>query len=116
MCRKFSHERIADGRAAIGYKERYKKKRWEKLLKQYGIDRQAYEKLEQEQGFLCAICREPETKRYKDVLCRLVVDHDHRDGKIRGLLCRSCNIALGNFRDDPKRLQNAISYLNRHNK
>ena len=39
------------------------------------------------------------------------LDHCHKTGKFRGWLCQSCNIALGNFEDDPKILKKAISYL-----
>lgn len=41
----------------------------------------------------------------------LVVDHDHSTGKVRGLLCTNCNVALGHLKDDPKRAQNILTYL-----
>lgn len=54
----------------------------------------------------CGICgREPSPDR------RLAVDHDHKTGKVRGLLCDMHNQALGKFNDDPKLLWNAIKYL-----
>lgn len=58
-----------------------------------------------EQGGCCAICGEPEGKD------RLVVDHDHTTGKVRGLLCRTHNVGLGHFGDSTALLQAAINYL-----
>lgn len=57
------------------------------------------------QDYRCAVCGEPPTRR------RLDVDHDHKTGAVRGLLCSDCNIALGKFRDDPDRLRAAADYL-----
>lgn len=63
-------------------------------------------------------------KRFKEgkscVICGaaddLAVDHCHSTGKIRGVLCRPCNLGLGYFRDDPERLLRAIKYLAEFNK
>ena len=52
----------------------------------------------------CAICREvPDSS--------LCIDHDHATGKVRGLLCTGCNLALGLMRDDPATLRRAVAYL-----
>lgn len=61
--------------------------------------------LEAEHGNRCAICgAEPGAKG-------LAVDHDHATGEVRGLLCLSCNLGLGNYRDSPELLELARSYL-----
>jgi hypothetical protein len=56
-----------------------------------------------EQGYKCAICQ--------DTPKRLVVDHDHGDGQLRGLLCSTCNSGIGMLRDDVAILRAALSYL-----
>lgn len=59
------------------------------------------------QGGRCAICeRSPGILRVA-----LRVDHDHATGRVRGLLCDSCNAALGLFGDETARLERAIEYL-----
>jgi len=62
----------------------------------------------------CAICgaREGHRSRYGRV-CRLAVDHDHRTGKVRGLLCNNCNRGLGRFKDSIENLEAAVRYLKR---
>lgn len=44
----------------------------------------------------------------------LSIDHCHTTGKVRGLLCRQCNIALGKFKEDVTILQSAIAYLKKY--
>ncbi len=44
----------------------------------------------------------------------LKVDHEHTSGKIRGVLCHNCNVAIGHMRDDPTRLRAAAQYLELH--
>ena len=71
-----------------------------------------YKKLLQSQRGLCAICRLPETQRHQHGKLRdLAVDHDHKTGKVRGLLCGNCNHGLGRFKDSVYALQRAVEYL-----
>ncbi len=72
----------------------------------YGITEEDYERMLEEQDHLCAICREPCSSGR-----RLAVDHCHLTGKVRGLLCMNCNIALGKLKDSVKIAQSLIRYL-----
>lgn len=79
------------------------------LRRLYGITLEQYKTKEAEQGGRCGLCGQiPETDR------RLHVDHDHRTGKLRDLLCHHCNLLLGNAQDSTERLRLAIAYLGRH--
>lgn len=77
-------------------------------LAQYGLTPASYEELLKSQDHACAICRSTDPRHWSG---RFQIDHDHDTGKVRGLLCASCNGGLGLFRDDPKRLAVAITYL-----
>lgn len=81
-------------------------------LRRYGISPEAYDQMLADQKFVCAICGEPgkENGRAK----RLAVDHDHRSGKVRALLCANCNTAVGLLQDSQVLLAAASLYLTRH--
>lgn len=66
-----------------------------------------------EQGGVCAICGNPEWTRANNgsQIKALAVDHDHRTGRIRGLLCANCNKGIGNLGDSADRLIAAARYL-----
>ena len=76
------------------------------LMRNYGIGLKDYNKMSLEQGHVCYICGFKPKEN-------LAVDHCHTSGKVRGLLCKPCNMGLGNFRDDVHALQAAIAYLSR---
>ena len=61
-------------------------------------------------GSACEICGDPGGQTTGT---RLVIDHDHRTGVIRGALCRRCNVALGHMRDNASLLLRAATYLKR---
>ncbi len=85
-----------------------------KLSKHFGISVEQYEEFMRRQAGCCAICLQPpdEAKGHKNKP-RLHVDHDHKTGRVRGLLCNSCNAGLGYFRDDIELLLSAADYLSR---
>lgn len=60
-----------------------------------------------DQLYRCKICGRDQLQNGK----RLSLDHCHETGEIRGLLCNNCNLGLGNFRDNPTFLREAIRYL-----
>lgn len=72
----------------------------------YGISRKDYEILMKQQKDVCAICKRKD--RHKKFLS---VDHCHKTGKIRGLLCSSCNVGIGRLEDSTKLLKAALRYL-----
>ncbi len=57
-----------------------------------------------EQNSVCDICSRPNTPTKGDFVERLSVDHDHVTGQVRGLLCRKCNMEVGVFEKNGKRL------------
>jgi hypothetical protein len=76
-----------------------------KLRNIFGITPEEYDEMFEAQGGVCAICGRPPAKT------RLSVDHDHKSGQVRGLVCWICNRALGMVTDDPERLRRMIAYL-----
>lgn len=84
------------------------------IKRRYGLSIEDYNKMLVEQECKCAICgkqHNPTKSRG-----RLFVDHDHKTGKLRQLLCGACNSALGYFLDDTRLLAEAIAYIVRHRK
>lgn len=84
------------------------------LKRYYGLSLQEYgEKLLAQSG-VCAICLKGETAVMHGKVKPLSVDHAHGDGKIRDLLCSSCNHLLGHAREDREILLSAVKYLDKH--
>lgn len=80
----------------------------------YGISYDYYNAVNERQKGLCAICGNPETAVASGKPITLAVDHCHRTGEIRQLLCRSCNSALGHFGDNIERMEKALEYVKFH--
>ncbi|WP_394815256.1 endonuclease VII domain-containing protein [Prescottella equi] len=85
------------------------------ITSRFGITTEEYEAMLSAQCGVCAICGSPETSRHQSGTVRkLFIDHDHATGAVRGLLCMKCNAGIGQFKDDPALLAQAIQYLNQH--
>ncbi len=77
------------------------------LKKNYDLTLEQYNELLEQQNHCCLICHVHQSKLRR----KLAVDHSHKSGKIRGLLCTKCNTILGTFDDNIKLLESAIYYL-----
>lgn len=87
-----------------GFKEQRKD---QELRWRYGISLQERQELLKLQSYMCDIC-------FNEIDESAHTDHNHKTGKVRGLLCSNCNRALGHFQEDKDILLNAIRYLERH--
>lgn len=85
------------------------KEYFRRSLKRHGLTPERYDEMFRLQDFSCAICKttEPGDKRGWQI------DHCHGSKKVRGILCRHCNLMLGYARDNTKTLLSAIDYLER---
>ena len=80
----------------------------QRLKKNYGISKEEYFSILEKQENRCAICD-------KDISEKRHLDHCHTTGKVRGLLCPSCNWGLGKFKDSTELIEKAINYLEKYN-
>lgn len=92
----------------VAYARNKERMRDARLRSTFGISSDDYAAMLANQGGTCAICHE---------VCAstrgLAVDHDHKTGRVRGLLCMNCNNGLGHFKDDPTLFAAAAEYLRR---
>ncbi len=96
-------------------------RRMQGLVRRYGITPKQYQDMHDRQSGTCAICRKPETSTFKDkhrhkAVKPLAVDHCHKTGKVRGLLCSRCNRAIGLFEDNAELLAEASEYVKKQNR
>lgn len=84
------------------------------IQRKYGINIKQKNKILKNQNNRCAVCKSLFINNEK---CRSDhIDHCHKTGMVRGILCRSCNLGLGLFRDNTEFLETAIKYLKINNK
>lgn len=97
----YEAQRVRENRAEVYRRHLYKKN--------YGMTIADYDRMADEQGHGCAICHQPPSGKHK----YFHIDHCHTTGKVRALLCSSCNTALGSFKDDENLVLAAAAYLER---
>lgn len=78
-----------------------------KLKARFGITQEYYDEMLSAQNGKCLICYAKESFMGH----KLAVDHCHKTNVIRGLLCKQCNLGLGNFQDSPELMDRAASYM-----
>lgn len=87
-------------------REKILKRQKKNIYKKYGMTQSDYDKMLDEQNGVCFLCGRPP----KDGK-RLVVDHSHETGRVRGLLCTTCNVGLGLLQDNSDLLKKAADYI-----
>lgn len=84
-----------------------------RIKKVYGITAEQYDRMFGDQGGVCAICGSCPNKS-KHGLTMLAIDHCHKTGAVRGLLCNNCNAGMGILGDTAEHLEAALAYLKKH--
>jgi hypothetical protein len=87
-------------------KEKIKINNRNRILKQYNLTQEDFDKLLNSQNNQCGIC--------KKILKVPYIDHDHTTGEVRGILCLQCNTGLGYLGDNVKAVINTLYYLNKN--
>lgn len=90
-------------------------RRKNRLKRRYGLSPKQVEEILIRQEYKCAVCgvllHSPFDANPAGESTKPVIDHDHRDGHVRGALCSACNTGLGQFEDDPQIVKAAYYYL-----
>jgi hypothetical protein len=105
-CKKAIHKHYSreNGYDKVRYWKNPMAERERHLIRKYGITQSDYENMFNEQDGKCAICGKKQDKAFD-------VDHCHKTGEVRGLLCTNCNRMIGHAADSPDRLIAAADYL-----
>ena len=97
----YAKRRIDKYEQVRSYEKKFHRQR--RLKYEYNITEDQLDNLYLNQQNHCAICKQEK---------KLVIDHCHTNGNVRGLLCSKCNLGLGHFKDNTEYLEAAIKYLN----
>lgn len=111
---KLQHEKSAQQLGVERYQKTAKGKTTQRrtwLKTNYNLTLERYAEMLAEQRGVCALCFCPETRKTRGKEFWLTVDHDHKTGKVRKLLCHKCNAGIGFMGENPDRLRAAAAYL-----
>lgn len=98
--------------SAAARKKRQERYRSNALQKKFGITVEEYETLLKQQNYVCAFCGKPEKAKSKiGKIRRLCVDHCHKTGRVRGLLCYMCNHTIARLGDDIESAEKLLRYM-----
>ena len=110
MVRHSSCKECDKARVKARHQENPERTRNNDLKRNYGITLKEHQQMFDQQQGVCAICKSEGDGKLK----KLCVDHDHKTGKVRQLLCRNCNMVLDQVGDNIQILQSMIEYLQGH--
>lgn len=101
---------------AYALREQRKDKQRGRLRRLYGITPEQYFSMLEEQQHRCKICEVHQSELKSNFAGRDVfrIDHCHDTGKVRGLLCDSCNVSLGHMKENVESLSRMIDYIKEH--
>ena len=109
--RRHSECKLCTGeRVKTRHKENPERTKNNDLKRLYGITLNEHTQMYEEQNGVCAVCEKPGDGKWK----KLCVDHDHKTGKVRQLLCRNCNMILGQVDDNINHMEKLTAYLKKH--
>ncbi len=103
---KINRRRRKDYSEDEGYRKDQNRKHALKAL--YGLTVEQYDDMRKAQDYKCAVCNISEKEAVRG---KLYVDHSHKTGQIRGLLCAKCNSAIGLFKEDIAAMERARDFL-----
>ena len=121
-CKKCCTERTSLYKKQNKEKTRYRLNKWRKAnpdklkaqndrsrLRDYGLTETQYKEFLSKQGGVCAVCKQIEVDNRE-----LSIDHCHKTGLVRGLLCNTCNLAEGLLNSDPNLIRALANYVEYH--
>lgn len=100
-------ERLSLSARVQGKEEQRESRRWRSIYSLYRLTRGQWQAIFERQQGCCAICGISQD----DLGYMLEIDYNHNAGKVRGLLCRKCNLEIGMFGEDVENINKVIRYL-----